>query len=85
MRLQMEVNANGWRMGEEYCLAFSPERVDPGRTDYTTRTTPTVIGGVTPAYVAVAGAYDGRDSEHLAPMASPEVGCMMWDVRWRPK
>ena len=34
--------------GVDFHLAFSPERVDPGRTDYTTKTTPKVLGGLTP-------------------------------------
>ena len=38
---------SGLRAGEDFALAFSPERVDPGRTDYTIRTTPKVVGGLT--------------------------------------
>ena len=37
------------RVGTDVNVAFSPERVDPGRTDYTLRNTPKVIGGMTPA------------------------------------
>ena len=33
-------NAQGWQVGEDFFLAFSPERVDPGRTDWTTHNTP---------------------------------------------
>ena len=40
---------SGLRAGEDFTLAFSPERVDPGRTDYTLRTTPKVVGGLTDA------------------------------------
>ena len=35
--------------GEDFHLAFSPERVDPGREDWTTKTTPKIVGGITPA------------------------------------
>ena len=35
--------------GRDFNLAFSPERVDPGRTDYTLRNTPKVVGGLTAA------------------------------------
>jgi len=38
----------GLRCGTDFFLAFSPEREDPGRTDFTTRTTPKVVGGVDP-------------------------------------
>ena len=39
---------SGLRAGVDFHLAFSPERVDPGRTDYTLRTTPKIVGGLTP-------------------------------------
>ena len=45
---------SGLRAGEDFALAFSPERVDPGRTDYTMRTTPKVVGGLTEALHASA-------------------------------
>ena len=45
---------SGLRAGEDFALAFSPERVDPGRTDYTLRTTPKVVGGLTPACTEAA-------------------------------
>lgn len=41
--------ASGLKAGQDFALAFSPERVDPGRTDYTLRTTPKVCGGLTEA------------------------------------
>ena len=42
-------DATGLRLDEDYFLAFSPEREDPGRTDITTRQIPKVVGGATPA------------------------------------
>ena len=39
----------GLAPGEDFNVAFSPERIDPGRTDYTIRNTPKVVGGLTPA------------------------------------
>ncbi len=60
-------------VGKDFFLAFSPERVDPGRTDYTTRNTPKVIGGVTPACLEVASAYYGRAIDTLVPVSSPEA------------
>jgi UDP-N-acetyl-D-glucosamine dehydrogenase len=71
------VNAQGWRVGEEFFLAFSPERVDPGRTDWTTRNTPKVIGGVTPACLAVASAYYSAAIATLAPVSTPETAEMV--------
>jgi UDP-N-acetyl-D-glucosamine dehydrogenase len=40
---------SGLRAGEDFALAYSPERVDPGRTDFTLRTTPKIVGGLTDA------------------------------------
>jgi UDP-N-acetyl-D-glucosamine dehydrogenase len=48
------LSANGAQVGEDFFLAFSPERIDPGRTDYTIYTTPKVIGGTTPDCTEVA-------------------------------
>jgi UDP-N-acetyl-D-glucosamine dehydrogenase len=43
------LSESGLVAGEDFSLAFSPERVDPGRTDFTMRTTPKVVGGLTEA------------------------------------
>jgi UDP-N-acetyl-D-glucosamine dehydrogenase len=50
----------GLTIGEDWFLAFSPERVDPGREDFTTVNTPKVMGGITPACGEVAATwYEG--------------------------
>ena len=46
-RLQPILEESGLKAGEDFLLAFSPERIDPGRTDHTIRTTPKIVGGVT--------------------------------------
>jgi UDP-N-acetyl-D-glucosamine dehydrogenase len=66
-------NGMNLQVGEDFFLAFSPERVDPGRTDYTTRNTPKVIGGVTPACLELACAYYGQAIGTLVPVSSPEA------------
>ena len=43
------LEANGFRAGEDFYLAFSPERVDPGNKNYDIKNTPKVVGGSTPA------------------------------------
>ena len=45
---------SGMTAGVDFHVAFSPERVDPGRTDFTTKSTPKVVGGLTPACTARA-------------------------------
>jgi UDP-N-acetyl-D-glucosamine dehydrogenase len=47
--LQPILEAHGLRAGEDYFLAFSPERIDPGNAKYGLRNTPKVVGGATPA------------------------------------
>ncbi len=42
------LEASGLAAGTDFHIAFSPERIDPGRTDYTVRTTPKLVGGLTP-------------------------------------
>src|SRR3954449_11833510 len=64
---------SGLRAGEDFALAFSPERVDPGRTDYTLRTTPKVVGGLTPACTERAAEVYGRVCDHVVKVSTPEV------------
>ena len=64
---------SGLRAGHDFALAFSPERVDPGRTDYTIRTTPKIVGGLTPACTERATEIYGRICEQIVPVGSPEV------------
>jgi UDP-N-acetyl-D-glucosamine dehydrogenase len=64
---------SGLHAGEDFALAFSPERVDPGRTDYTIRTTPKVVGGLTPACTERAAAVYERVCDHVVRVSTPEV------------
>jgi len=64
---------SGLRAGEDFALAFSPERVDPGRTDFTLRNTPKVVGGLTPACTQRALDVYGRVCDTLVPVSTPEV------------
>jgi UDP-N-acetyl-D-glucosamine dehydrogenase len=63
---------SGLKAGEDFNVAFSPERVDPGRTDYTLRTTPKIVGGLTPACLDRALALYAEVCDHLVPVSSPE-------------
>jgi UDP-N-acetyl-D-glucosamine dehydrogenase len=59
--------------GTDFNVAFSPERVDPGRTDYTLRTTPKVVGGLTPACGDRAEAFYAQLCETVVRVSTPEV------------
>ncbi len=63
----------GLRVGDGLNVAFSPERVDPGRTDYTLRNTPKVIGGITPECTERAAELYGRVCEHIVRVTTPEA------------
>ena len=67
---------SGLVAGVDFHLAFSPERIDPGRTDYTTKSTPKVIGGLTPACTARALEVYGPALDHVVPVSTPEVAEM---------
>jgi UDP-N-acetyl-D-glucosamine dehydrogenase len=66
----------GLRVGEDFFLAFSPERVDPGRKDWTTYNTPKVIGGITPTCTEVAATWYKQALETVVPVSSTEVAEM---------
>ncbi len=63
-------------VGKDFFLAFSPERVDPGRKDWTTVNTPKVIGGITPACLKVAQTWYSQALEKVVPVSSVEVAEM---------
>ncbi|NWJ48907.1 MAG: nucleotide sugar dehydrogenase [Chloroflexi bacterium] len=64
-------------VGRDFFLAFSPERIDPGRKDWTVRTTPKVIGGVTPTCLQVALKLYGSAIETVVPVSSPRAAEMV--------
>ncbi len=67
---------SGLAIGQDIFVAFSPERVDPGRTDWTTRNTPKVVGGMTPACTQVAAAWYAQALDTVVPVTSTEVAEM---------
>jgi len=64
------------KVGEEIFVAFSPERVDPGRTDWTTKNTPKVIGGMTAKCTEVSAAWYSQALDTVVPVTSTEVAEM---------
>ncbi len=64
---------SGLAAGRDFHLAFSPERVDPGRTDFTLRNTPKVLGGLTEACAQRARALYGLVCDHIVGVSSPEA------------
>jgi UDP-N-acetyl-D-glucosamine dehydrogenase len=66
----------GLEVGKDFFLAFSPERVDPGRKDWTTYNTPKVVGGITPACTQVATFWYQQALQTVVPVSSTEVAEM---------
>ncbi|MEA2212749.1 MAG: UDP-N-acetyl-D-glucosamine dehydrogenase, partial [Solirubrobacteraceae bacterium] len=66
----------GLRVGEGLNVAFSPERVDPGRTDYTLQTTPKIVGGITPECTERAAELYSRVCDRIIRVSSPEAAEM---------
>ena len=64
---------SGLKVGEDFFLAFSPERVDPGNPRFQTRNTPKVIGGITPTCSRVTTALYQPAIETMVPVSSPEA------------
>jgi UDP-N-acetyl-D-glucosamine dehydrogenase len=64
---------SGLVAGTEFSVAFSPERIDPGRTDYTMRTTPKVVGGLTEACGERARALYAEICDEVVHVSTPEV------------
>ena len=64
------------KVGDDLNVAFSPERVDPGRTDYTLRNTPKVVGGITEACADRAAELYGRVCDQIVRVSTPEAAEM---------
>jgi len=72
-RLKPILEESGLAAGRDFHLAYSPERIDPGRTDYTVRTTPKVVGGLTDACRDRAAEVYGEICDEVVPVSSPEA------------
>jgi UDP-N-acetyl-D-glucosamine dehydrogenase len=72
-RLKPILEESGLAAGRDFHLAYSPERIDPGRTDYTIRTTPKVVGGLTDACRDRAMAVYERVCDDVVAVTTPEA------------
>jgi UDP-N-acetyl-D-glucosamine dehydrogenase len=67
------LESTGLKVGSDFFLAFSPERVDPGNPKFLTRNTPKVVGGITPACLEVATALYQPAIDTLVPVSTTEA------------
>src|SRR6188472_229470 len=72
-RIAPLLEASGLKAGEGFHLAFSPERVDPGRKDWTTKTTPKVVGGLTEECTRRAVELYASAVDEVVEVSSPEA------------
>ncbi len=75
-RLLPILEESGLTAGEDFQLAFSPERIDPGRTDYDVRTTPKVVGGLTEACRTRARDLYATICDEVVEVSTPEAAEM---------
>ena len=66
-------NGSGLKAGVDFHLAFSPERVDPGREDYTTKTTPKVVGGMSPESTEAAADVYRKALDAVHTVSTPDA------------
>jgi UDP-N-acetyl-D-glucosamine dehydrogenase len=74
--LQPILESSGLEAGKDFHLAFSPERVDPGRSDWTIRSTPKLVGGLTPSCTERAAELYRSAIDTVVPLSSPEAAEM---------
>src|SRR5271156_2924982 len=67
----------GWKVGEDFFLCFSPERVDPGNPQYQTANIPKVVGGITPACTQLGALFYLQALEKVVPVSSTSVAEMV--------
>jgi len=70
------LEAAGLKVGEDFNLCFSPERVDPGNPTWNTKNTPKVVGGITPRCTQVGARFYERFLDTVVPVSSSEAAEM---------
>jgi UDP-N-acetyl-D-glucosamine dehydrogenase len=68
-----QLEESGLVVGRDFFLCFSPERVDPGNTTWTTKNTPKVIGGITPLCLEAGTALYANVMDTVVPVSSCEA------------
>jgi UDP-N-acetyl-D-glucosamine dehydrogenase len=72
-----ELEASGLKVGSDFYLAFSPERIDPGNKTFTTRNTPKIVGGITPKCTQIAHLFYSQFIDKVFPVSSTKCAEMV--------
>jgi UDP-N-acetyl-D-glucosamine dehydrogenase len=72
-----ELEVSGLKVGSDFYLAFSPERIDPGNKAFTTRNTPKIVGGITPECTQIAQLFYSQFIEKVFPVSSTKCAEMV--------
>jgi UDP-N-acetyl-D-glucosamine dehydrogenase len=72
-----ELESSGLRVGKDFFLAFSPERIDPGNTAYNTHNTPKIVGGITAECTEIARIFYSQFIERVIPVSSTKCAEMV--------
>ncbi|HZD41800.1 MAG TPA: nucleotide sugar dehydrogenase [Terriglobales bacterium] len=72
-----ELESGGFKVGQDFYLAFSPERIDPGNQTFTTRNTPKIVGGITPDCTEIARIFYSQFIDCVFPVSSTRCAEMV--------
>ena len=72
-----ELETSGLKVGSDFCVAFSPERIDPGNVSFNTRNTPKIVGGITPECTEIARLFYSQFIERVVPVSSTKCAEMV--------
>lgn len=72
-----ELESSGLRVGKDFFLAFSPERIDPGNTAFNTHNTPKIVGGITAECTEIAHVFYSQFIERVIPVSSTKCAEMV--------
>jgi UDP-N-acetyl-D-glucosamine dehydrogenase len=75
--IRAELEGTGLKIGRDFFLAFSPERIDPGNQTHGTKNTPKVVGGITPRCTELAVALYSQFIERVVPVSSARAAEMV--------
>jgi UDP-N-acetyl-D-glucosamine dehydrogenase len=72
-----ELESSGLKVGSDFCVAFSPERIDPGNASFNTHNTPKIVGGITAHCTEIAHLFYSQFIERVVPVSSTKCAEMV--------